>query len=131
MAIRYFNIKIKPDVGGSAIKINTENPLNKTIEDISSNYYFNKIRETEKYSHFKLFEGHNIILRDSSKKMEPNPEIFERVSDKSLARICVDDLGNVRLYKNKKKLLIKEISKSKAYNIKGDAMRWKMMQSWV
>lgn len=134
MAIKYFNIKTKPNVGGSAIKVNVENPLNKTIEDISSDYYFNKIKEDKKCTHFELFEGNYTILRDNpadSEKVGATPVILKKSSKNSLAKICIDNEGNARFYKNKNNLLIEEISPSKANGIKGENDRWRMMQSWV
>ena len=119
---------------GFAIKVNTKNPSNKTIEDFSSdNHSFNKIRENENYSHFKLIEGDYSILRDKTADAKTiGADLVTLSKGKgNIANMCIDNFGNVRLYQNKKKLLIKEISQSKAYNIKGEAMRWKMLQSWV
>lgn len=134
MAIRYFNIKEKPDMYGFAIKVNTENTKNKTVEDFSSyQHSFIKIRENDKYTHFKLIEGDYSVLRDrtaDATTIDANPVILEKGKG-NIASICINDLGNVRIYKNKKKLLINEISKSKAENIKQDAQNWRIMQSWV
>jgi hypothetical protein len=134
MAIRYFNIKEKPDMNGSAIKVNTENPLNKTIEDISAKYYFNKIKENEKCAHFKLFGGDYSVLRENSAdsgKIGTTTVIIKRGSKDYLAKMCIDNEGNVRFYRNKENLLIKEISQSEADYIQGESMRWRMLQSWV
>lgn len=134
MAIRYFNIKEKPEMNGIAVKADTEKYMKKTLESFSAEgVFFEKIREDERYAHFKLIEGDNYVLRDKSADattIGANPTLLNKGKG-IIAHVCLDDLGNIRLYNKKKSLLLKEISKSKAYSLKRDSRNWKMFQSWV
>jgi hypothetical protein len=133
MAIRYYNIKSKPGVFGFAIKVNTEDKK-RTIEDISASYSFKQISIDKKYSHFEMYEGDNIILRDNSSdsgKIGAHPIITKRGSEEPVARICLDNFGNIRLYQKKENQLLKEISKEEAINLQKDTQNWKLMQSWI
>lgn len=134
MAIKYYNIKEKPEMSGFAVKVNTEHHMKKTVEDFSeTEFCFEKIREDENYAHFKLIEGDYSILRDKTAdatEVGANQTILNRGKG-IIAKVCIDNLGNMRLYDKKKKLLLNKISKSKAYSIKRDAQNWRMLQSWV
>jgi hypothetical protein len=134
MAIRYFNIKAKPDANGFAVKVNTDRYMGKTIENFSSeNPFFEKIREDEKYAHFALIEEDYSVLRDKTADattIGANPVILKKGGG-NIASVCLDDSGNMRIYNKKHTLLIAEISKSKAYSIKRDAGNWRGLQSWI
>ncbi len=126
MAIRYFNIKHKPNAYGFAIQINTENISKRTIEALSSDHSFNEIRKNEKYSHFEIIEGDYSIIGDRG-----DPVILKRGGKEPLAKVCLDNLGNIRLHKNKENLLYNEISKEEAEDLKEFASNWKLTQSWI
>ncbi len=134
MAIRYFNIKEKPNMYGIAVKVDTDKYMKKSIESFSSeNHLFEKIKEDENYAHFKVIEGDYYILRDKTadaKTIGANKVVLNK-GNGLVANACIDSSGNMKLYNKKKSLLVKEISKSKAYSLKRDARNWRGLQSWV
>jgi hypothetical protein len=134
MTIRYFNIKEKPDVNGFAIKVDTNKYMKKNVESFSSeNHLFEKIREDEKYAHFKLIEEDYSILRDKTADattIGANPRILKKGKG-NIANVCLDESGNIKVYNKKNKLLVKEISSSKAYSLRRDARNWRGLQAWV
>ena len=121
MAIRYFNIKEKPDSNGFAVKVDTDKYMKKTLENFSSeNPFFEKIKEDEKYAHFTLIEEDYSVLKDKIKDaatIKENPFILNKGRG-NIANVCLNESGNIKIYNKKHKLLITEISKSQAYHLK-------------
>ncbi len=134
MAIRYFNIKEKPDMYEIAVKVDTDKYMKKSIESFSSeNHLFEKIKEDENYAHFNIIEEDYFVLRDKAADVTvvgANRVILNKGKG-LVANACVDSSGNIKLYNKKKSLLVKEISKSKAYSLKRDAKNWRGLQSWI
>lgn len=134
MAIRYFNIKEKPDSYGFAVKVNTDAYMKKKIESFSSeNHLFEKIREDEKYAHYTMIEEDYSVLRDKTADattIGANPIILKKGRG-NIANVCLDESGNIKVYNKKNKLLVKEISLSKAYSLRRDANNWKKLQAWI
>ncbi len=128
MAIKYFQIKEKPNSNGFAVKIDTDTYMKKNLENFSSeNPFFEKIKEDENYSHFKLIEEDYYVLKDKiadAATIKKNPFKLNKGRG-NLANVCLNESGKIRIYNNKHKLLVTEISQSKAYSIKRNTEKYR------
>ena len=125
MVVRYFNIKSKPNVQGFAVKAEVNENLERTTESLNSEDVFVPFFCNRTYSHFELIDGDYTVLGDKG-----DPLTLHR-GGKRLANVCVDNSGNLNLYKNEKKLLVNEINEKQAEQMIKDARNWRMLQSWV